>query len=154
MAKKEPPSARMDHKSGKGGKTTPQRELPQTAEQIALNLSDAQRRTILKYTKLPNHLSERLEAMDTAAQATPFSLNELDELLDHLDNSVFRVKGSEKQKVLRIVEKVSKLLGSTINPDDMPKRRLRKGAVAPCWKRSRTPSIRGTKNCWNGWARF
>src|SRR5512140_2736263 len=33
-------------------------------------------------------------------------LDELDELLDHLETSVYRAKGNEKQKVLRIVEKV------------------------------------------------
>src|SRR5258707_2133916 len=90
---------------------------------MELNLSEGQRQTIVKYAEVPAHLSERLAGKGTAAKATQFTLDELDELLDHVEDSVYRAKGNEKQKVLRIVEKVSKLLGSTIDPDEMPKRR-------------------------------
>ena len=55
---------------------------------------------------------------------TQFTLDELDELLDHVEASVYRAKGNEKQKVLRIIEKVSELLGSTIDPDEMSEQRL------------------------------
>jgi hypothetical protein len=93
---------------------------------MEFNLSEAQRHTILKYAELPAHLSERLTAKGTEAKGTQFTLDELDELLDHVEDSVYRAKGNEKQKVLRIVEKASKLLGSTIDPAEMPKRRLPK----------------------------
>jgi hypothetical protein len=118
---------------------------------MELNLSEGQRHTILKYAELPAHLSERLAAEGTAAKATQFTLDELDELLDHVAESVYRAKGNEKQKVLRIVEKVSKLLGSTIDPDEMPKRRLAnktdevfqikitlQGIDPPIWRRIQT----------------
>jgi len=118
---------------------------------MELNLSEGQRLTLLKYAELPTHLSERLAAKGTAAKTTQFTLNELDELLDHVEESVYRAKGNEKQKVLRIVEKVSKLLGSTIDPDEMPKHRLAtrtdtvfqikmtlKGIEPPIWRRIQT----------------
>lgn len=93
---------------------------------MKLNLSEGQRQTILKYAELPAPLSERLAARGTAAKTTRFTLDELDELLDHVEDSVYRAKGNEKQKVLRILEKMSKLLGSTIDPAKMPKHRLAK----------------------------
>jgi len=118
---------------------------------MELNLSEGQRLTLLKYAELPTHLSERLAAKGTAAKTTQFTLDELDELLDHVEESVYRAKGNEKQKVLRIVEKVSKLLGSTIDPDEMPKHRLAtrtdtvfqikmtlKGIEPPIWRRIQT----------------
>ena len=98
---------------------------------MELNLSEGQRLTILKYAELPAPLSERLTGKDAAAKATQFTLDELDELLDHIEESVYRAKGNEKQKVLRIVEKVSKLLGSSIDPAKMPKHQLAK-KIAGC----------------------
>lgn len=95
-------------------------------ESLELNLSEGQRQTILKYAELPAHLSERLAGKGTVAKATPFTLDELDELLDHVEVAVYRAKGNEKQKVLRIVEKVAKRLGSTIDPDEMSTGRLAK----------------------------
>jgi Plasmid pRiA4b ORF-3-like protein len=93
---------------------------------MELKLSEGQRQTILKYAELPAHLSERLAANRTVAKRTQFTLDELDELLDHLETSVYRAKGNEKQQVLRIVEKVSELLGSTIDPDEISEQRLPK----------------------------
>jgi Plasmid pRiA4b ORF-3-like protein len=139
MAKKKLPLAQTETDSaGSGGPSL----LP-TGEQLELNLTKGQHQTILTYAELPVHLSERL--------ATQFTLDELDELLDHLEQSVYRAKGNEKQKVLRIVGKVSKLLGSTIDPDEIPKIQLPKiadtvfqikmtliGIDPPIWRRIQT----------------
>src|SRR5262249_45476626 len=50
-------------------------------------------------------------------------LDELDELLDRVEIAVYRAKGNEKQKVLRIVQKVAGLLGSEITPPHRPRQR-------------------------------
>ncbi len=121
MAEKEKPPAQSEQESVEDGGAT-----SLARESLELNLSDGQRQTILKYAELPAPLSERLTVKGTAPKATPFTLDELDELLDHVEESAYRAKGNEKQKVLRIVEKVSKLLGSTIDTAEMPKRRLQK----------------------------
>jgi hypothetical protein len=119
---------------------------------MELNLSDGQRQTILNYaTSLPAQLAERLAARGTAAKTTQFTLDELDDLLDHVEESAYRAKGNEKQKVLRIAEKVSKLLGSTIDPDQRPGRRRApkadtifqikitlRGIDPPIWRRIQT----------------
>jgi hypothetical protein len=151
MAKKAEPSTHDETDSVKSGKPAFQPSPSFARESLELNLSEGQRHTILKYAELPAHLSERLAAKGTAAKATQFTLDELDELLDHVEASVYRAKGNEKQKILRIVEKVSKLLGSTIDPDDMPKHRLGtrtdtvfqikmtlKGIDPPIWRRIQT----------------
>ena len=122
-----------------------------TREPLELKLSEGQRHTILRYAELPAHLSERLAPEGTESTASHFTLDELDELLDHVEASVYRAKGNEKQKVLRIVEKVSKLLGSTIDPDEMPNHRLAtktdtvfqmkitlRGIDPPVWRRIHT----------------
>ncbi len=126
MAKKEKPSTQDEHNSVGSGGTTSQPTLSLTRELLELKLSEEQCRTILKYAELPADLSERLAANRTVAKKTQFTLDELDELLDHLETSVYRAKGNEKQKVLRIVEKVSELLGSTIDPDEISEQRLPK----------------------------
>jgi hypothetical protein len=151
MAKKEKPSTHDETNPVESGKTAFQPSLSLTREPLELNLSEGQRQTILKYAELPAHLSERLAAKGTEAKATQFTLDELDELLDHVEESAYRAKGNEKQKVLRIVEKVAKLLGSTIDPDEMPKRRpanktddvfqikmTLKGIDPPIWRRIQT----------------
>ena len=97
MAKQENPSTHDETDSVQSGKTACQPSPSVAKESLELNLSEGQRHTILKYA-----------------------------LLDHVAESAYRAKGNEKQKVLRIVEKVSKLLGSTIDPDEMPKNRLPK----------------------------
>lgn len=96
-----------------------QTKLSVTSEPRELTLSQAQRQTILKYADLPAHLAGHLTAKATDPHATQFTLDELDELLDRVEQSVYCAKGNERQKVLRIVEKVSKLLGSTIDPEEM-----------------------------------
>src|SRR4051812_5129546 len=146
MAKKANPPTQGGHDEVRSGGPTSQPGLSVTGEPQELKLSEGQCRTILKYAELPAHLSGRLAARDTQ-----FTLDELDELLDHLEGSVYRAKGNEKQKVLRIVEKVSKRLGSTIDPDEMPGHRLPKatktvfqikitlmGIAPPIWRRFQT----------------
>src|SRR4051812_40641906 len=107
MAKKANPPTQGEHDEVRSGGPTSRPGLSVTGEQQELKLSEGQCRTILKYAELPAHLSGRL-----AAKGAQFTLDELDELLDHLKRSVYRAKGNEKQKVVRIVDKVSKLLGS------------------------------------------
>src|SRR5947209_6331583 len=116
MAKKEKPTTQDEQNSVGTGGTPTQLTLSLTRELLELKLSEGQCRTILKYAELPAHLSKRFAATRKGEQRTQFTLDELDELLDHIESSVYRVKGNEKQKVLRIVEKVSQLLGSTIDP--------------------------------------
>ncbi len=123
MAKKEKPSIQEEQNRVGSGGTTSQPTPSLTRELLELKLSEGQCRTILKYAKLPANLSERLAANRTVAKKTQFTLDELDELLDHLETSVFRAKGNVNQKVLRIVEKVSELLGSTIDPDEISEQR-------------------------------
>jgi hypothetical protein len=89
-------------------------------EPLRINLSAAQRQTILKYAKLPDHLSERLTEKKGHAKEIAFTLDELDELLDRLEGAAYAAKGNERQKVHRIVDKVSGFLGSWIDPDEMP----------------------------------
>jgi hypothetical protein len=91
-----------------------------TREPLELKLSDGQRGTLLKYADLPDRLAERLGAKVAGEAVLRFTLDELDELLDHVEEAVYRAKGNEKQKALRIVARVSKLLGSTIDPAEMP----------------------------------
>ena len=124
MAKKAKPSTQDEQNSVGTGGTTSQPMPSLTEELLALKLSDGQCRTILKYAELPPHLSERFAATRNVEQRTQFTLDELDELLDGLEASVYRAKGNEKQKVLRIIGKVSELLGSTIDPDGMSEQRL------------------------------
>ena len=134
MAKKEKPSIQDEQNRVGSGGTTSQPTLSMTRQLLELKLPEGQRRTILKYAELPVHLSERL-----------------DELLDYLETSVYRAKGNEKQKVLRIVEKVSELLGSTIDPDEISEQRFPKkmntvfqikvtlmGIVPLIWRRIQT----------------
>lgn len=151
MAKKGKQSTQSKTVSVGGRGFTFQSSPSSARESLELNFSEGQRQTILKYAELPAHLSERLAGKGTAVKTPPFTLDELDEFLDHVEVAAFRAKGNEKQKVLRIVEKVSKLLGSTINPDEIPKLRLSKktdtvfqikmtlkGIEPPIWRRIQT----------------
>src|SRR5690242_3188449 len=94
----------------------PDQQQGLTNERLSLELSEAQRHTILKYADLPAHLANALSAQGAADATTQFSLDELDDLLDRLEIAVYRAKGNEKQKVLRIVRRVAGLLGSEIIP--------------------------------------
>jgi Plasmid pRiA4b ORF-3-like protein len=151
MAKKEEPSTQDETDLVKSGKPAFRPSPAVVRESLDLSLSEGQRTTILKNAELPTHLSERLAAKGSTAKATQFTLDELDALLDYVEESVYRAKGNEKQKILRIVEKMAKLLGSTIDPDEMPKRRLAnktdavfqikmtlKGIDPPIWRRIQT----------------
>ena len=120
-------------------------------ELLVLKLSEGQRASILKYASLPDSLSQRLARKVTDEIANQFTLDELDDLLDHVEMAVFRAKGNEKQKVLRIVEKVSELLGSDVDATEFSKRRSSKktdtvfqikltlqGIDPPIWRRIQT----------------
>jgi hypothetical protein len=50
-----------------------------THERLDLELSEAQRRTVLKYADLPAHLGHALSAQGAEERATPLTLDELDE---------------------------------------------------------------------------
>ena len=80
-----------------------------TDERSDLKLSEAQRRTVLKYAELPAHLANALSGQGAEQAARQFTLDELDELLDRLELAVYRAKGNEKQRVLRIVRRVAPL---------------------------------------------
>src|SRR5262249_54095501 len=120
------------------------------SERLTLNLSEAQRITVLRYAKLPDDLAKRL-SMPQDATSVQFTLDELDALLDELEIAVSGTKGNEKQKVLRIVQKVAGLLGSKIVPYQLPKRWIfkkaptifqikmtLKGIDPPIWRRIQT----------------
>lgn len=89
---------------------------------LELKLTQEQRQTIFKYAALPVHLSERITSTAANAKSISFTLDELDELLDYVQGSVYCAKGNERQKVIRITEKIAKMLGSDIRPEDMRKR--------------------------------
>jgi hypothetical protein len=123
-----------------------------THERLDLELSEAQRRTVLKYADLPAHLANALSGHGAEQAARQFTLDELDELLDRLEIAVYRAKGNEKQKVLRIVQKVAGLLGSEITPSRLSTHRTSKKASTiyqikmtlkdidpPIWRRIHTP---------------
>jgi hypothetical protein len=123
-----------------------------THEPLGLRLSEAQRRTILQYAELPPHLAKGLPSQGAEETATQFTLDELDELLDLVEIAAHRAKGNEKQKVLRIVQKVAGLLGSQILPSRLPRHRTfqktptifqikmaLKGIDPPIWRRMHTP---------------
>lgn len=93
----------------------PAQQPASAPESLALPLSAAQRSTILTYANLPSNLAERLTTTAASAAAVSFTLDELDELLDYLEGAVYRAKGNEKQKVQRLVAKVSQMLGSKID---------------------------------------
>ena len=99
------------------------KEISPARERLPLNVSQAQRLTILRYAELPGHLAERVAGKGVGETAPQFTLDELDELLDRVEEAVWRAKGNEKQKVLRIVHKISELLGSEIDPKKLPKSR-------------------------------
>jgi hypothetical protein len=123
-----------------------------TDKRFDLGLSETQRRTILKNADLPAHLAEPLSAQGAEERATQLTLDELDELLDRLEIAVYRAKGNEKQKVLRLVQKVAGLLGSEIIPSHVSRHRTSKeastifqikmtlkGIDPPIWRRIHTP---------------
>src|SRR5271166_6398073 len=73
---------------------------------VDLKLSEAQRHIILHYADLPTHLAERFSSQGAEETVTPFTLDELDELLDQVETAAYRAKGNDKQKVLRIADKL------------------------------------------------
>jgi hypothetical protein len=133
MAQKEKPSTSSELDEVGSGRPPSRASLSPTSDTQELKLSEGQCLTILKYAKLPAHLSGRLAVKgkakkSTTASGVPFTLDELDELLVRLEEAMYRAKANEKQKVVRIVEKVSKLLGSNLDPPERPERPLPKKA--------------------------
>src|SRR5262249_55981488 len=95
---------------------------------------------------------ERLVGPRRCGRHTQFTLDELDELLDRLETAVYRAKGNEKQKALRIMRKVAGLLGSEIIPSHVSTHQTSekasaifqikmtlKGIDPPIWRRIHTP---------------
>lgn len=91
-------------------------------ESLDLKLTEEQCHTIAKYGELPEHLSKRLASKGVKASSIQFTLDELDDLLNFVLDAVYRAKGNERQKVVRIADKIAKLLGSEIDPAAMPRR--------------------------------
>ncbi len=92
-----------------------------------------------------------MSGQGAADATTQFTLDELDELLDRLEIAVYRAKGNEKQKVLRIIRKVAGLLGSEIVPSQVSTHQTSqkastifqikmtlKGIDPPIWRRIQT----------------
>ncbi|HEV8062824.1 MAG TPA: hypothetical protein VGP68_23295 [Gemmataceae bacterium] len=122
MVKNAKPSAHGNANLVKSGEKPRQPTSGTPNETFDPELSEAQCQTILKYAKyLPAHLSDRLTAKGAKAKPRSFTLDELDELLDHVEDAIYPAKGNERQKVQRIAERLSKLLGSTIDPDELPR---------------------------------
>jgi hypothetical protein len=120
------------------------------SQRLALKLSGAQRHTILNYAELPADLAERL-SVQPDERGVQFTLDELDALLDRVEIAVHRAKGNEKQKVLRIVQKLAGPLGSEITPSRRPRGQTSKkaptvfqikmtlnGIEPPIWRRVQT----------------
>jgi hypothetical protein len=118
---------------------------------VDLKLSESQRRTILHYADLPAQLAQRLSSQGTLETVTPFTLDELDDLLDWVETAAYRAKRNDKQKLLRIIVKVEGLLGSRIDPAVLSKHRRPKttptvfqikmnlrGIDPPIWRRIQT----------------
>jgi hypothetical protein len=68
-----------------------------TGEGLDLGLSEAQRRTALKYAELPAHLANALSGQGAGQAATPFTLDELDELLDRLERAAYRARATRSR---------------------------------------------------------
>ena len=92
-----------------------QREL----EMISLKLNKAQRELILQRTSLSDEEVRRLASVVSGQQTVLFVLDELDDLHDQLQDASWAAKGNERQKILRISRKISGILGSNIEPDQL-----------------------------------
>ena len=89
MAKKSKASTHDKSDTEESGKTESQPSPSLAKELLELNLSEGQRHTIVKYVGLPASLFRRLSGGGTAAKAMQFTLDELDEFLDCVNDSVY-----------------------------------------------------------------
>ena len=89
------------------------------SEMIGLKLNKAQRELILQSTSLSDEEVGRLATVVSGQQTVLFALDELDDLLDQLQDASWAAKGNERQKILRISRKISGILGSNIEPEQL-----------------------------------
>lgn len=89
------------------------------SEMVGLKLNIAQRELILQRTSLSDEEVGRLASVVSGQQTVFFTLDELDDLHDQLQDASCAAKGNEKQKILRISQKVSGILGCNIVPEQL-----------------------------------
>jgi len=101
-----------------GKSDSPHSDQPES-EMIGLKLNKAQRELILQRTSLSDEEVGRLETVVSGQQTIFFTLDELDDLHDQLQDASCAAKGNEKQKILRMSHKVSEILGCNIEPEQL-----------------------------------
>ena len=89
------------------------------SEMIGLKLNKAQRELILQSTSLSDEEVGRLATVVSGQQTVLFALDELDDLQDQLQDASWAAKGNERQKILRTSRKISDILGSNIESEQL-----------------------------------